>query len=73
MKKIWHLLTIAAVALISITVLSGCSSVANQDVLKVDQKISKLLGELKLILVFSVWRIFERESLKGLKSILPRQ
>lgn len=38
MKKIWHLLTIAAVALISITVLSGCSSVANQDVLEVDQK-----------------------------------
>lgn len=38
MKKIWHLLTIAAVALISITVLSGCSSVAKQDVLKVDQK-----------------------------------
>lgn len=38
MKKIWHLLTIAVVALISITVLSGCSSVAKQDVLKVDQK-----------------------------------
>lgn len=55
MKKIWHLLTIAVVALISITVLSGCSSVAKQDVLKVDQKNKQITwGGLKLILVFSV-------------------
>ncbi|WP_314737811.1 hypothetical protein, partial [Limosilactobacillus urinaemulieris] len=58
MKKIWHLLTIAAVALISITALSGCSSVANQDVLKVDQKNKQITGIHFLVLIKNQCQFF---------------
>ena len=60
MKKVWHLLTVAAIALISLTTLSGCSSVANQDILKADQKSNQITWGVK-----ADTRLFGLENIKN--------
>lgn len=59
MKKIWHLLSVGALILLCIVGLSGCSSVAKQDVLTADQKSNQITWGVK-----ADTRLFGLENIK---------